>query len=192
MRVNNRSQANQIFISIVAIFVFAMILFFGYRGISKLIKGAEDVQAVQFKANLEKEFERIRNAGFGSRFVYGQANQFKSIPGLLQVCFFDSVGASCDGNSNGNGYGPNTPVICNAFDDRDKTGQNVFIDGDIRISGDIKVGNVQINKDAADGIKEDNVLCIKPTGNLLCFSLENKGQNVFVDTLADCGNKAVN
>ena len=54
-----KAQISQVFIYILALFIFALIIYYGYYGISSIIKQGEEVAYVKFKTQLENEVSRV-------------------------------------------------------------------------------------------------------------------------------------
>jgi len=87
---NKKAQiAGQVFIYILAIFVFAVILLYGYTAIKGFIGKGEETAFIQFKNTLEGEVSRISTEP-GDIIVFDERNPLP-IPGTYEkICFVDS------------------------------------------------------------------------------------------------------
>ncbi len=74
----------EVFIFIIAAITFALIMIFGYKAISGLISGGEDVAFVQFKTDLESSIKKIYTE-------YGavRVEEFHAPSKYTQICFVD-------------------------------------------------------------------------------------------------------
>lgn len=93
---NKKAQiAGQIFIYILAIFVFAVIILYGYSAIKGFISKGQETAFIQFKNTLEGEVSRIYTEP-GDIIVFNERNPL-IIPGDYKtVCF---VSSNADENS---------------------------------------------------------------------------------------------
>ncbi len=81
-----RSQISQVFIYIMALFIFALILYYGYYSISKFIKRGEEVTYIKFKTQLEGEVDAILPQ-YLSVSIFSKDKPLK-VPGKVEeVCF---------------------------------------------------------------------------------------------------------
>lgn len=85
-----RGQApvGQIFIYILAIFIFAIILLYGYKAITHFIKKGEEVSFVQFKTTLETTVRDLA-IQYGDVVVFNEDNPLKVPSKYKEVCFVD-------------------------------------------------------------------------------------------------------
>ena len=84
----------QVFIYILAIFIFAIIIFFGYKAINGFIDKGQETAFIQFKNTLEGEVSRISTEP-GDIIVFNERNPLP-VPGNYNaVCF---VGKDADPN----------------------------------------------------------------------------------------------
>jgi hypothetical protein len=89
---SKRSQIAQVFIYILALFIFALILYYGTYSIYSFIKKGEEVVYIKFKTTLESEVEAILPQ-FGSVSIFNKNKPLK-VPGKVEkVCFvsYDAV-----------------------------------------------------------------------------------------------------
>jgi len=114
-----KSQIAQVFIYILALFIFALILYYGYYSISSFIKRGEEVTYIKFKTSLESEVEAILPQ-FGSVSIFNQNKPLKAPGNVERVCFvsYSKVMA-------GDGSGIADPVIKLSVQSR--TEENVFL-----------------------------------------------------------------
>lgn len=83
---SKKAQIAQVFIYILALFIFALILYYGYYSISSFIKKGEEVVYIKFKTQLESEVEAILPQ-FGSVSIFSKNKPLK-VPGKAEkVCF---------------------------------------------------------------------------------------------------------
>lgn len=80
--------AGQVFVYILAIFVFAVILLYGYSAIKGFIEKGEETAFIQFKNTLEGEVSRIYTEP-GDIIVFNERSPL-TVPGdYKSVCFID-------------------------------------------------------------------------------------------------------
>ena len=92
---NKKSQiAGQVFIYILAIFIFAVIILFGYSAIRGFMEKGKQTAFIQFKNTLEGEVSRISTES-GDIIVFNQKN-ILSLPGDYTAVCFVSSSASVD------------------------------------------------------------------------------------------------
>lgn len=141
----------QIFVFILAIFVFTMILTFGYQYINKFLNEQKKVEVIDFKNTLEDSFEKIK-------YLYGDVRKLElRIPsGYEKICFADSE------NAKNNQRFPLLAHI-NQID-----GQNVFLLPlqELRL----KIPNLR---------SEESICCLKAEQKLI-LKLEAKKEGVFI------------
>ena len=86
---HKKSQISQVFIYILAIFVFAIIILYGYNAIKGFIGRGEETAFIQFKNTLEGEVSRIYTEP-GDIIVFNERNPL-NVPGSYKtICFVDS------------------------------------------------------------------------------------------------------
>ncbi|MBW2965809.1 hypothetical protein KY342_01755 [Candidatus Woesearchaeota archaeon] len=84
-----KSQISQVFIYIMALFIFALILYYGYYSISSFIKRGEEVVFIKFKTELESEVE-VLLPQYGSVSIFNEKKPLK-VPGdVEEICFVSS------------------------------------------------------------------------------------------------------
>ncbi len=118
---SKKAQIAQVFIYILALFIFALILYYGYYSISSFIKKGEEVTYIKFKTSLESEVEAILPQ-FGSVSIFNKNKPLKVPSKVEQICFVSY-------NNVINGIAPNhpqlDPVIKLSIES--KTEENVFL-----------------------------------------------------------------
>ncbi|MBW2981364.1 hypothetical protein KY343_00660 [Candidatus Woesearchaeota archaeon] len=81
-----KAQIAQVFIYILALFIFALIIYYGYYSISSFIKKGEEVTYIKFKTQLESEVEAILPQ-FGSVSIFSKNKPLKAPGNVEKVCF---------------------------------------------------------------------------------------------------------
>ena len=85
---SRKSQVSQVFIYIMALFIFALIIYYGYYSISSFIKRGEEVVFIKFKTQLESEVEELLPK-YGSVSIFNEKKPLKS-GNVEEVCFLSS------------------------------------------------------------------------------------------------------
>ena len=90
---HKKSQITQVFIYILALFIFALILYYGYYSISSFIKKGEEVVYIKFKTQLESEVEAILPQ-YGSVSIFNKNKPLKAPGKAEEACFvsYNAVG----------------------------------------------------------------------------------------------------
>lgn len=78
--------AGQIFIWILALFILAIIVFYGYKAIASFMKRGEEVSFIQFENTLESEVTSLATQ-LGDVVVFSEKNPLRISGKYLQVCF---------------------------------------------------------------------------------------------------------
>jgi hypothetical protein len=86
MRKRGQATIGQIFIYILAIFIFAVILLYGYKAIVHFIDKGEQVSFIQFKTTLETNVRDLA-IQYGDVIVFNEKNQLKIPSKYQEVCF---------------------------------------------------------------------------------------------------------
>ncbi len=146
----------QIFVFILAIFVFTMILTFGYQYINKFLEEQKKVELIDFKNTLEESFEKIK-------YLYGDVRKLElRIPsGYEKVCFADTENAKNN---------QRFPLLAhlNQLD-----GQNVFL---------LPLQDLKIT---VPSLRVEESICCFPYEPRLTLKLEAKKEGVFVSSWND-------
>ena len=83
---DKKAQIQRIFFYIVAIFIFAVILLFGYKAIHSFIEKGKKVELIQFKNDLESAIRDLA-IQYGDQIVFNEKNPMRVPSGFSQVCF---------------------------------------------------------------------------------------------------------
>jgi len=152
----NAQMIGQVFVFILAAFVFSLILFYGYQYIDKILEHQREVELVDFKITLEKSVEEIK-------YLQGSVRQLKlRIPGGNEkVCFGDSK------NAVNNQRFPMLAHIAQT------SGQNVFL---------IPLQDLNIK---IDNLIVDNGICCLPAEPSLVIRLEVEKNGVSISPWED-------
>jgi len=84
-----KSQISQVFIYIMALFIFALILYYGYYSISSFIQRGEEVAFIKFKTELESEFD-VLLPQYGSVSIFNEKKPLKVPSDVEEICFVSS------------------------------------------------------------------------------------------------------
>jgi hypothetical protein len=84
-----KAQISQIFIYILALFIFALILYYGYYGISKIIQQGEEVAFVRFKTDLESAVQEVLPI-YRRVLPFNKNNPLRAPGKINKVCFVSS------------------------------------------------------------------------------------------------------
>jgi hypothetical protein len=92
-----KAQISQVFIYIMALFIFALILYYGYYSISSFIKRGEEVVFIKFKTELESEID-VLLPQYGSVSIFSEKKPLKVPSDVEEICFVSSdlIGSSID------------------------------------------------------------------------------------------------
>lgn len=115
-----KGQMKQVFVYMVAAFVFAIIIFFGYKSITGFMEKGEELAFIDFKTDIEGAIQRI-SSDYGSVVVYNQRNPITIPRKYEEICFVDldanldpKASPICDSSSE-----EFRPIICDSWrDDR--------------------------------------------------------------------------
>lgn len=148
----------QVFIFVIAVFVFSAIIIYGYSYINKIITQQQKIALIEFKKTLEEEIDKIQ-------YLHGSVRKLElKIPsGYSKVCFADSVNAI-----NNRKF----PMLAELA----RFGQTVFLIPLQELS--IKIKNLRVNI-------EENTICCLPAEKVLVLSLESKKEGVYVSPWDD-------
>ncbi|MBW2993066.1 hypothetical protein KY317_00655 [Candidatus Woesearchaeota archaeon] len=78
--------AGEIFIWILALFILAVIVFYGYKAISGFMQRGEEVSFIQFKNNLESEIT-VLSTQLNDVVVFNERNPLRIPSKYKEVCF---------------------------------------------------------------------------------------------------------
>ena len=85
-----KAQISQIFIYILALFIFALIIYYGYFGINSILIKGEEVAYIRFKTDLENAVQGV--LPMHGRFLPFNKDNPLSVPGkITEVCFVSSA-----------------------------------------------------------------------------------------------------
>jgi len=185
---NKKAQVSQVFIYVLAIIVFAFVLLYGYKAISKILQTQENVEIVR----LEKDIiSAIKKTGYKDVIIKGLDIPSK----YLKVCFVDlsnepTTSGSlktriCD-NSNNEEY---NPVVCNSW--KDKVKKNMFLVSDSVDVYSSYIGNISIGRKTGSSYEEDvnsdcnnnnncYYFCANVNQGRIKIRIEGKGDHVFI------------
>ena len=157
-----RAQANQIFVYIVAIFLAAMILVYGYRAISGFIGRTEQITEIKFKTDIENAIRIISTD-------YGSVKKLElNVPAKYnKVCIVEQGYGEYQGTT----LCRDSPLICQAWE---AGAQNVFLtDTNMYELPDIQISTTPV-------VIEGGFLCLNaPTGKIT-LKIEGKGDKTGV------------
>lgn len=170
-----KAQMNQVFTYIIALFVFVLILLYGYKAIGSFLSKGEEVQLVQFKNTLVNEVKK-KQSDYGSVTVFSEKRPLNLPPGYNQICFIDQS-KQPDFNSE---FCKIDTATCQLWSDNLQQGirlnENTFlIKEDRSIEGNTLLQSIKL-KDKNNN--ELSSLCIDPKGNRIDLRLEGKGSYV--------------
>lgn len=156
---------------LLALFIAALILFYGYKAISSLQQRAEEIALIRFEKSLQAKVETLT-----SQYDSMRIEEFTLPRGVERVCFADlsqgiskstpdTLGAGlCDtGNQNYNA------LVCNAI--QEKT-DSVFL---LPTFQNLHVKKIKI---------DTGTLCISSKGGLLTLRLTGKGDGTRVEEIS--------
>lgn len=154
--------SGQIFIYILAIIIAGLVILYGYKAISSMIKTGEDIALIDFKNQIEGDMERLATS-------YGDVKtQSYILPGGTRtICFVDD-----DAIKNKVALDSPYPIINNAV----QTGarQNIFLIPMVKIQ--LYAEGLQLNTD---------FLCINESRGRVNLRLEGKGDGTLVEKVQD-------
>jgi len=153
----------QVFIYILTLIITAAILLYGYNAIKGLNENAEQVEFIQFKEDLEKDFKTI-SSDYGS-----VKTKTYSVPSKVkEICFHQDVDIEIDYPSDS--VNINNPLI---LDSLRETDNNVFL-----VMGNViepmELSRIEIDDD------DISLLCIPISSSRLKLRLEGRGDGVSV------------
>jgi len=198
MNLNNKSKkaiiVGELFIYILAVVVFSMTVYFGFKAINTIIKQKEQIDFVSFKISLEREIKEVYS-DFGTITVFNERNAFVG-EGLKRICFVDtskeiypllneiiSPGICNKKNKDYNFE------MCDSWKANEQAlTQNIFTDP--RSKGDILIETKFLVDGNGDG-KEDRAgscaptdkcfyLCIDDKNGRFDFSIEGRGKYALI------------
>jgi len=163
-KIRKKSQiAGQIFIYILAIFVFAIIILYGYTAIKGFIEKGQETAFIQFKNTLEGEVSRISTEP-GDIIVFNERNPL-NVPGdYRRVCFLSK---DADISQVPDWLSPKTKeIIISAINSGLHIAtENVYLDPPAK--SPIFLGTIETSP--------NNILCINITQGRLDIRLEGRG-----------------
>ncbi|MBI4441332.1 hypothetical protein HY639_04130 [Candidatus Woesearchaeota archaeon] len=159
---------DQILLYILALFITALILFYGYRAIASLQNRAEEIALVRFEKSLQAKIETL-----ASQYESVRIEEFDVPKGVDKVCFADEQRAPGQDTAelckpNGKNYDQKTsPVVCDAL--TAKT-DNVFLLPSLQ--------NLKIKKVKLEG----GTSCIPSKGGRIVLRLTGQGDGTSIET----------
>ena len=175
-----RAEVSQVFVSIMAVIVFAVVLLFGYRAITDVIAKGDRVAFIMFKTDLERAVRTVA-ADYGSVTVFGAQHPLTIPARYRRACFVDldrRPPASCSTML--------SPVICDAWQWAFDSGgyaageANMFLEP----LGELPIKVVRITLDTNRNLMEDaadaGYLCIPTAANRLDLRIEGRGDHAMV------------
>ena len=168
MITTKKGVVEHLLFSLLALFIAALILFYGYKAISSLQQRAEEIALIRFEKSLQAKIETLT-----SQYDSMRIEEFTLPRGIDRVCFADlsqdisertpdrSGAGLCDmGNQNYNA------LACNAI--TDKT-DSVFL---LPTFQNLHIKRIKITQ---------GTLCVSSRGGLLTLRLTGKGDGTFVE-----------
>jgi len=169
---SKRSQAQEIFVFIMALILVAFILVFGYKAISGFMKDIQKTSLIEFQTKLESTVKKMSSN-------YGSVDRLDlQIPkDVTKICFLqqgytgEKISTQlCGGDLGDSGdfgkQGDYDLTICNLWPE-DTSQENVFL---LPISETISIKTVQLEI-------ENGYLCLKPVAGQISLRLEGKGDH---------------
>ncbi len=153
----------QLFIYILTIVLVSFILVYGYNAVKSLNDRAEQISCLKLKNDLISAVESI-SSDFGSI----KRKDIELCGNYKQVCFVETF----ENLDRSNPQGTNDPIIIDNI--KSNTGKNAFLLENIAKES-FYIGVISVDND---------VLCIKSTGNRLSLRLEGRGNHVLLSRWA--------
>ncbi|MBI4452408.1 hypothetical protein HY637_03190 [Candidatus Woesearchaeota archaeon] len=149
----------QIFIYALTLILISVVLIYGYSAIKNFRQKTDDIVAIKLEKDLKNSIQSITND-------YGSVSkkEFQLSGDITQACFADFEIA--DKSSPVSSVSLNKLVI-NSIRDSDK---NVFLLGD-GLKSSFFAGRISVDND---------VLCIRTTGNRITLRMEGKGDYAYL------------
>lgn len=176
-RPKKKAQAQQVFIFMLAIFLAAIILIFGYRMISKFMGDIKQTAAIEFQTKIEGGIKKM-----APKFNSVEMLEL-NVPGDFEkVCLFEpgftqrqltNICGGTKGDTDGDFPADRDYdlALCNLWPDQ--YGQdNVFL---VPLSDQLSIKTTPIT--IANG---NGYLCLKPTQGRIALRLEGKGDHTVV------------
>ena len=168
---SKKAQVQRVFFFIVAIFVFAVILLFGYRAIHSFVEKGKKVELIQFKNDIESAIRDLA-IQYGDQIVFNEKNPMRVPSGYEYVCFVS--GDASDGDiPDEYKYAHIKAAVEQGLH---KSSENIFLipPADITIyAGPIEVWNSSSNELL-------NFACIKVEKGRIDFKIEGRGKKTRV------------
>ena len=157
-----RGMLDQIFLYVLALFLTALILFYGYKAILSLQQRAEELTLIRFEKNLKAKIETI-SSQYGSIRI----EEFSVPGGVTSVCFADKSNLQEDRAGLCSPSSQNyQPVVCNALKERTDT---VFL---LPILQNLYVDKILV---------PTGTFCTPVQGRLISLRLTGKGDGTLVE-----------
>lgn len=155
----------EIFIWIAALFILAIIVFYGYKAISDFMQRGEEVSFIQFKNTIESEAVRL-STQLNDVVVFNEKNPLK-VPGKYQqVCFVSSEASVGDTDNK---------VIKEAIRAGiHNTTENVFLEP--LAPNPIFIGNIEL---------DEGVLCVPVVKGRIDIRLTGRGGATRIELLSE-------
>lgn len=179
---NKKSQAQQVFIFMLAIFLAAMILLFGYKIITSFMGDIDKTALIDFQTKIEGGVRKMSTkynsvqrldlripGGFNRVCILEQGYSYKD---QTSVCPGNELGGKTDSDGD---YPPDIdydPILCQLWPT--EVGQeNVYLypfsDAVSIKTGKIKIGN------------GNGYLCLKPVNGQISLRLEGRGDHTIIN-----------
>jgi len=166
-----QATIGHIFIYILAIFIFALILLYGYKAIVQFMEKGEQVSLIQFKTTLQTNVQDLA-IQYGDVIVFNENNPLKAPSRYKEICFVadDAVEQQLPTDER-------YDIMRAAVDaDMHKSTENVFLIPQAEHS--IYVGPIELGD-----YGELPYLCINFTKNLLNIRLEGRGDKTRISRI---------
>ena len=176
-----RAQLSQIFVYILSAAVIALILGYGYRAVTGMIKTSRVAELESLKLQIVADFSKTRAAlGSVRQLEYRLPSQFDAI------CFVDlnkreQLIDPADPR-NASWLAQDWPLIWDSIA-TERASYNAFLVGEAAFEA-LDVGNIKIGYDPG----QSHVLCVNKSAGVVSFELKGKGTHALLRD--HCGNKA--
>lgn len=166
---------DQLILYILALFISALILFYGYRAITGLRCRADEIALVRFEKSLQAKIETLSSQYDSVRIESFDVTTGGCLPAVEKVCFADEKDFSPDKaelckKQGGKNYDSRySPAICSAL--QDKT-DNVFLLPGAR---PLRIKKIKL--------ETEGTVCVSAPGGSLSLRLTGKGDGTHVAPL---------
>jgi hypothetical protein len=168
-RISKKSQISQIFLYILALFIFALILYYGYFGIKSIIDQGERVAYVRFKTDLENAVQKVLPT-YRKVLPFDKNNPLR-IPGkITKVCFVSSDIIGTDELQFPDELKNDYPII--SLSVAEGTQENVFVFPREEARQPIYLPKITV---------PDDFMCVETVQGRLDIVLRNIGKEILIE-----------